>query len=380
MDIRHKADGTPYVRPYLGKSADGRPRRPYKEFPGMGDEEARRAAAAWLEGLEDAGRLTLGDALDTYVCNMEAAGRSANTVRTYRMFSTRYASDLRDVPVSDVTAAMLDDLLHKLLIEGARGGEPLSRATVQTFRAFLQGAGRHMAAQGVVESNVARDTMRIRRARVEAMALCGEDVTKLLGSLRRDLDESKDTRRRSIAMAVLLALGTGARVGEVAALRRRDVSTARLDLTIGGTVVEVGGKATRQDTTKGKRTRHVAMDEATARTLREYLRRQRADLGEVSRETPVCTVDGEYMRPAALSHGYAAYRDALGLEKGTTFHCLRHTHATMLLQDGTDARVVQERLGHADVSTTLSIYGHVMPGRDQAAAQRFAGLLEEISD
>lgn len=346
----------------------------------MGDDEARQAAAAWLEGLEEADRLTVGDALDTYIRNMEAAGQSANTVRTYRMFSTRYASDLRHVPISDVSAAMLDELFHKLLTEGARGGKPLSRATVQTFKSFLQGAGRHMAAQGVIESNVARDTMRIHQARAEATALCEEDVAKLLGSLRHDLDESKDTRQRSIAIAVLVALSTGARVGEVAALRRGDVNTARLDLTIGGTVVEVGGMATRQDTTKGKRTRHVATDEATTKTLREYLARQRADLGGVTRETPVCTVDGTYMRPATLSHGYATYRDALGIERRTTFHSLRHTHATMLLQSGTDARVVQERLGHADVSTTLSIYGHVMPGRDQAAAQRFAGLLEDISD
>jgi integrase len=61
---------------------------------------------------------------------------------------------------------------------------------------------------------------------------------------------------------------------------------------------------------------------------------------------------------------------------GVRFHDLRHTHATILLtRQKEDIKVVQERLGHARASTTLDIYGHVLPGMQDAAARRFDATL-----
>jgi integrase len=62
------------------------------------------------------------------------------------------------------------------------------------------------------------------------------------------------------------------------------------------------------------------------------------------------------------------------------FHTLRHTHATLLIASGVDAKTVSERLGHADVATTLRYYGHVMPGRDRQAAARFDEILGNGED
>ena len=56
-------------------------------------------------------------------------------------------------------------------------------------------------------------------------------------------------------------------------------------------------------------------------------------------------------------------------------HDLRHTHARILLRGGVPVKVVSERLGHANVSITLQIYAHVMPGMQAAAAARFAALI-----
>ena len=49
------------------------------------------------------------------------------------------------------------------------------------------------------------------------------------------------------------------------------------------------------------------------------------------------------------------------------FHDLRHTHATQLLRAGVNAKVVSERLGHANVSITLNTYAHVLPDMQQSA-------------
>ena len=56
-------------------------------------------------------------------------------------------------------------------------------------------------------------------------------------------------------------------------------------------------------------------------------------------------------------------------------HDLRHTHATILLRDRENVKVVSERLGHASVTVTLGIYAHVMPGDQRQAAARFAAIV-----
>jgi integrase len=57
------------------------------------------------------------------------------------------------------------------------------------------------------------------------------------------------------------------------------------------------------------------------------------------------------------------------------FHGIRHTCATLLLLGGKAVHVVAQRLGHADVQTTLNTYAHVLPDAQQGAANRFAALL-----
>jgi len=52
-------------------------------------------------------------------------------------------------------------------------------------------------------------------------------------------------------------------------------------------------------------------------------------------------------------------------------HAIRHTHATMLMKQGTNPKVVQERLGHSSISVTLDVYSHVVPGMQELAALQF---------
>lgn len=54
-----------------------------------------------------------------------------------------------------------------------------------------------------------------------------------------------------------------------------------------------------------------------------------------------------------------------------TYHCLRHTHASLLADSGVDAKIVQQRLGHSDITTTLNVYTHVTEGMKQAAVDAF---------
>jgi integrase len=64
------------------------------------------------------------------------------------------------------------------------------------------------------------------------------------------------------------------------------------------------------------------------------------------------------------------------------FHDLRHTAATLMLQEGINPKIVQERLGHADISLTLNTYSHVLPHLQEEAAEKMDELLTliDVSD
>ena len=59
------------------------------------------------------------------------------------------------------------------------------------------------------------------------------------------------------------------------------------------------------------------------------------------------------------------------------FHDLRHTAATLLLAQGVHPKIVQERLGHSQISITLDTYSHVLPSMQRDAAQRLDDLFSE---
>ncbi len=82
----------------------------------------------------------------------------------------------------------------------------------------------------------------------------------------------------------------------------------------------------------------------------------------------VCTSKGTPINPGNVSRSY----DLLILKSGLRrigVHDLRHTHATLLLLEGTPAKIVSERLGHVSINTTLDLYSHVLPYMQDDAAE-----------
>ena len=89
--------------------------------------------------------------------------------------------------------------------------------------------------------------------------------------------------------------------------------------------------------------------------------------------------DGSHLNPNALSKGFKAIREELGLPS-VRLHDLRHTHASLLLQAGVHRKVVQERLGQSTISITGDTYSHVAPGIQRAAAQAFVSQMERNAE
>ena len=387
--IKRLPDGTRYVQPYLGVSkVTGRQIRPYKSFPAdMTDEEVMEAAREWLVKVSRGSAVGLSckvDELLEYYLDVIGSNKdfAENTATTYRRWASTYASPLHDYYAFDVTPMIVADLIGGLRRNGGSDGRPLSSSTVRSFAWFLSGFFKWLVSVHICESNPCA-TVRVRSNDVvESPALDAIDMDVIVPALRQEMAAPAATRhertRRCAAFLAYLALNTGMRVGEACALRRDDLKPNG-DLQVSGTVTEVGG-VKRSARTKGKRTRRVETDERLRRAIQAHIAWEdeilRAAKVRPRSSTPLATVDGGYLRPSSVSREFRKIATDVGLPEWVRFHTLRHTHATWLLQDGTDINDVAKRLGHADVATTLRIYGHALPGGRQAIAERFTALTD----
>lgn len=347
-DVKLGPDGVWYARPYLGTDALGRKIRPYRSFPGAESEaEAQALADAWARHLTADGRvrsMRLADLLEDYIDARRASGASPNSTRTYRTFTVYVRRYLKRALASDLTVMDFERFQLRLLAPKDEGGQGLSRSSVSAVHNFLRGAYNWAVRAGLCETNPMVSVSKPAPEHVEAASLDEADFAELESALTGAMDGS-DMRQSVMAYAAWLALRTGMRVGEVCAVRRRDVNGSARFVHVGGNVIEERGR-------------------------KPYRREeQRAGLGA---DTPLVTTDGSYMRPSAVSDAFSSLRDRLGLPRRVTFHGLRHTHATWCLANGVDLKTLSERLGHADAATTLRVYAHVLPGRDAAAAEAFA--------
>lgn len=380
LTIRKDAKGRLYVRPFLGYDADGKKIEPSHFLKADTLAEAEREAAEWYASI--LGNPLLPDALEDYTDALEDARKPANTIKTYKTYRGYLEPHVARIRVRDLTVRRLTNVYRALLNGGGRGGVPLSNNTVLGIHWFLRGAYKWFGEQGMVTVNPTLMATKPSRESQEAKPL--DDISlmkliKLLGEIMAcDATDDESVLRRNVAFAARMALYTGVRCGEACGLWRSDANTQSSYLHIAGTVVETDGKPSYQPKPKGKRARNVALLAEDLKAIRRHILWQESLFVARGTEVPLVSLDGTYMRPSKVAATFAAMASEAGLPKGTHFHTLRHTHATWLLSGGVDVKTVAERLGHASPSTTLAIYAHVLPGRDQGAALVFKNALDAL--
>ena len=175
--------------------------------------------------------------------------------------------------------------------------------------------------------------------------------------------ERVEQRSRYGTAVRLLAL-TGMRRGEALALRWRDLTLTPGELAVRGTIVGSGKKLHRQPFPKGKKSRRIGLPADMVARLKAHKATQNAEKlastmwldaeGLVFTTSVGTPVDGRNL----LRMVQSAAR-AVGVDQNVGVHTLRHSAATHLIYGaGVPVDVVQRLLGHADVATTLEVYGH----------------------
>jgi integrase/recombinase XerD len=124
-------------------------------------------------------------------------------------------------------------------------------------------------------------------------------------------------------------------------------------------------------TGKGNKTRLVPVGKPAASAIRSYLARERPEL--VTKKTGAeifLSIRGKKLTTPRIRQLIKQYAARAGLEVNVYPHLMRHSFATHLLGGGADLRIIQELLGHADISTT-QIYTHVENSGLKAVIKKF---------
>ncbi len=179
-----------------------------------------------------------------------------------------------------------------------------------------------------------------------------EEMTKIL---------SLNTCKKNTKDIVLLAYRTGMRIGEILSLKWEDINFKEGFLTVQRTLSGyINGQPEITESKTKKSKRRIDLDKLTIQMLAEKYNKKE---GYVFSKK-----DGSMYSRQAIK--LPKICENVGI-KPRSFHTLRHTHATILLAAGIHPKIVQARLGHSNISTTLDIYSHLVAGMQQAAVDVF---------
>jgi integrase len=179
-----------------------------------------------------------------------------------------------------------------------------------------------------------------------------------------------------ISAPAVVAVFTGMRLGEILALRWSSVDLDRTARISGREALEktrAHGIRFKRPKSRASR-RDVGLPDIVIDILREHRRQQleirlQLGLGKMPDDALVFpTIDGEPQSPAVVSRTWGLVADRLGIPE-ITFHGLRHTHASQLIDRGVDIVTISKRLGHASPDITLRVYAHLFRNDDSKAAQ-----------
>ena len=340
----------------LGRDPDtGKRRRKWISVKGTRNDAERVRAQTVSDILSGRyvapARITLGDYLDQWLRDHADIAVRPRTLDTYRTIVNRVKRELGAAPLAELRPLQVQHLYSRLLDEG------LSPTTVRNYHGVLRQAFDKAVKWDMLGQNIFDRVTRPRAPRkTDLPCLDAAQVLRLITAA-----EGTDYH-----LPIHLALYTGLRRSEVLGLRWSDVDLEARTLTVNQTMVALTYKPVHIGEPKTVRSRRVvAVGEETVALLKPR---------RAAPEDQVCArSDGRTMPPYLLTKGFREIADACGIRE--RFHDLRHTHASLLLASGVPIHVVQARLGHSSIRTTIDVYGHVLPASDTEAGVTFEATI-----
>jgi integrase len=293
-----------------------------------------------------------------------------------RMFKTHLAY-LEKWPLSEITRNDLKHLLVKKLRGGhlKKTGKPMKANSVKGILVPLR-----KCLQAAVDDNLipANPAARVRvpqrkdqTAEDKIERYTREEIAHILKVAREQMPHWYP--------AILTAARTGLRVGELCGLRVEDINFAERFVHVRRTI-----SRRIEGTPKSGKSRKVDMSAQLAEVLQDHIR-SREIAATVAGKDPTPWVfgsleTGRYRNDEELAKGVWPRLLVLAGARPLKFHSLRHTFASLLLEQGESPAYVKDQLGHASISITVDIYGHLIPGTNRGAVDKLDDPQEVYQD
>ena len=294
------------------------------------------------------------------------------TVERYHEQAAYLHPELLAMPLAEIMPLHLDREWRRLQESGGhhrctRISRPLSAKTVRNVAGVVSSAFAKAVKWGLVRTNpVSASDPPVPKKR-KGMGLT---------VAQKDMLIEAATGPWCIALFLEIAVGVGARRGEVLALRWMDIVDGRA--LIARSLSQANGKLEFKGT-KTDEPRVVKIPEETVQKLEGHRKRQdefRSQFGPDYRsdlDLIFANPDGSPLKPDSISATVSALFKRLKIPKpkGGSLHLLRHTMASQILDGGVPLTVVSQRLGHSSVRVTADIYSHAIHGQDDEAVRRW---------
>ena len=289
--------------------------------------------------------------------------KSTVRIRTYERYEEMVRLHL--VPVLGRIPLQKLSPQHVRMLYARKLDEGLSPTTVNTLHMMLHKALEDALRWNLVARNVCDAVSPPRRNNYEIRPLTMEQVQQMLTA----------AKGHPLEALIVLAITTGMRRGELLALRWQDINFSTNMLQVRRIFTRAPGNRYIEAEPKTEKSRRsILLATLTVEILKQHRVKQleaKLQAGEAwqDRDLVFCTLVGTPLNPSKVVDRFKTLLKMAGLPD-IRFHDLRHSAATILLSMSIHPKVVQEILGHNQISMTMDIYSHVLPTMQKDAMDK----------
>ncbi len=311
------------------------------------------------------GKYTVGTWMDAWFENVAKIKVRPSSHQTYRGYIDNHIKpNIGNIPLEKLTTMELQKLYRKLLtsgrverIEAEKQPKGLSAKTVRNINQVISSAMDLAVAQKIILENPTNACSLPRVEHKEMQTISAEQLQSFL----------EEAKRSGVYEMYYIELSTGLRRGELLGLKWEDIDMQQGVIRVRRQVSRIDGKIVEAPLKTKNSYRAVTISPQAV----EVLKAQKAKTND---EYAFPSPNGGPISPDSVNNMLHRVLDRAGIPR-VRFHDMRHTFATLALQNGVDIKTVSGMLGHFSAGFTLDTYAHVTTAAQKEAAQTMGNVL-----